>query len=126
MHPKVRHGHLVLELVAEQLGEQAEHLHDGLVDQDPLLLQRVLQVAADADRQLLRDVALPQVAPEVPELLGQLLLAVEDLEGLLQGLDLLLAAADAALEADAGVEARRLELVEVGQRGVQLLLGALQ
>ena len=53
-------------------------------------------------------------------------LAGEDLERLLQGLDLLLAARDAVLVADAGVDAGRLQLVEVGERGIELLLGALE
>merc|ERR1719321_2037633 len=54
------------------------------------------------------------------------ILAVEDAQGLLKRLDLLLAASDAVLVRDTGVHARRLQLVVVGQSRVELLLRALQ
>merc|ERR1719160_1343498 len=54
------------------------------------------------------------------------ILTVEDPQGLLKRLDLLLAASDAVLVRDTGVDAGRLELVVVGQSRVELLLRALQ
>merc|ERR1719364_347605 len=54
------------------------------------------------------------------------ILAVEDAKRLLERLDLLLAASDAVLVADAGVHAGRLQLVVVRESRVELLLRALQ
>merc|ERR1719163_739336 len=53
-------------------------------------------------------------------------LTVEDSEGLLQGLDLLLALSDLLLVAATSVHARWLQLLVVGNCGIQLLLGALK
>merc|ERR1719252_213854 len=53
-------------------------------------------------------------------------LPVEDLERLLQGLDLLLPPGDAFLVADARAHTRGLQLLEVGERGVQLFLRAVE
>eukprot|EP00428_Durinskia_dybowskii_P069598 CAMPEP_0170401948 /NCGR_PEP_ID=MMETSP0117_2-20130122/25295_1 /TAXON_ID=400756 /ORGANISM="Durinskia baltica, Strain CSIRO CS-38" /LENGTH=80 /DNA_ID=CAMNT_0010658781 /DNA_START=8 /DNA_END=247 /DNA_ORIENTATION=+ len=50
--------------------------------------------------------------------------AVEDAQRLLQRLDFFLPAGDAILVADAGIDARGLQLVEVCERRVQLFLGA--
>ena len=52
--------------------------------------------------------------------------SVEDLEGFLQTLDLLLAAGDTLLVGDTGVNAVGFQLVIVGERGVELLLSSLQ
>mmetsp|Transcript_29540 Transcript_29540/g.84861 ORF Transcript_29540/g.84861 Transcript_29540/m.84861 type:complete len:389 (-) Transcript_29540:1064-2230(-) len=57
---------------------------------------------------------------------GRNVFAVEDPQRLLQRLNLLLAAGDAVVVAHTRVHARGLELVEVGERGVELLLGALE
>merc|ERR1719482_347306 len=54
------------------------------------------------------------------------ILTVEDPQGLLKRLNLLLAASDAVLVRDTGVHARRLQLVVVRQSRVELLLRALQ
>merc|ERR1719321_246450 len=53
------------------------------------------------------------------------ILTVEDPQGLLKRLDLLLAASDALLVRDTGIHARRLQLVVVGKSRVELLLRAL-
>merc|ERR1719375_1455968 len=53
-------------------------------------------------------------------------LPVEDLERLLQGLDLLLPPGDAFLVADARAHTRGFQLLEVGERGVQLFLRAVE
>merc|ERR1719424_1038846 len=53
-------------------------------------------------------------------------LTVEDAEGLLQGLDLLLSASDAVLVADPSVNARWLQLLVVCERGIKLLLRAIE
>merc|ERR1719162_572077 len=53
-------------------------------------------------------------------------LSVEDLEGLLKGLDLFLPAADTVLIALGLTNARWLQLVKVSQSGVEFLLGALE
>merc|ERR1719359_2706055 len=52
--------------------------------------------------------------------------AVENLQCLLERFDFFLPASDAVLVADTRVDARWLEFVEIGQSGVQLLLGALK
>merc|ERR1719272_1949071 len=53
-------------------------------------------------------------------------LTIEDAKGLLQRLDFLLAAGDAVLVADTGVNAGWLQLLVVRKRGVELFLSAIQ
>merc|ERR1719482_831168 len=54
------------------------------------------------------------------------ILAIEDAQGLLKRLDLLLTTSHAVLVGNAGVDARRLQLVIIGKCRVKLLLRALQ
>mmetsp|Transcript_19929 Transcript_19929/g.53549 ORF Transcript_19929/g.53549 Transcript_19929/m.53549 type:complete len:285 (+) Transcript_19929:667-1521(+) len=74
MHRDVRHVHGTLQLVVQLLRQQREKLH--LVGRRSLLLPRVgvLQVPLNPNRQLVIHLVPLHVAPELPELLGSLLL----------------------------------------------------